>query len=86
MIRTLLFFAFLLVVYYVIKSLFVSAARTYHEEERGAAPPRGEEMVQDPECRVYVPKGRAVHRRIRGDVAYFCSEACAKKYEEKKGH
>ena len=47
---------------------------------------RGEvidDMVQDPECGTYVPRGEAVRRRIRGQDHYFCSTACADRYEEK---
>jgi len=40
----------------------------------------GDEMVQDPECKVYVPIARAVTRKVGGETAYFCSEDCAKKY------
>ena len=36
----------------------------------------GEEMVLDPQCRSYVPKGSALLRG--GD--YFCSEQCATLY------
>ncbi len=37
-------------------------------------------MVQDPQCKVYVPQTRAVTRSIGGETVYFCSEDCAKKY------
>ena len=39
-------------------------------------------MVLDPGCRTYVVKDRAVTRRIRGSVHSFCSEACARRYED----
>jgi YHS domain-containing protein len=38
-------------------------------------------MVQDPQCRTFVVKGRAVARRIGGRTTYFCSESCADAYE-----
>lgn len=46
---------------------------------------KGEDMVQDPQCRTYIPKARAVTRRINGELRYFCSEACARQHEERRG-
>jgi uncharacterized protein len=43
---------------------------------------KGVEMVQDPQCKTYVPKTRAVTRRIKGQDFSFCSEACARQYEQ----
>jgi YHS domain-containing protein len=79
--RSLIIFIALVILYYAIKSVFRSALRAYHEEE-----PRkrvqGEEMVLDPECHTYIVKARAVTRRINGSVLSFCSETCARRYEE----
>ena len=33
-------------------------------------------MVQDPVCKVYVPRGEALHVRHRDKDVYFCGEAC----------
>ena len=84
MIRSLLIFFVLLIVYYAIKSIFRSAVRGYYSDERhnNRVLP-GEEMVQDPECRTYVVKSRAVTRRINGKLCLFCSETCAKQFEDK---
>ena len=40
----------------------------------------GDEMVQDPNCKVYVPVSRSVERRVGGQVYHFCSEECAKDF------
>lgn len=40
-------------------------------------------MVLDPECQTYVVKARSTALRIGGKLLYFCSETCAKRYEEK---
>ena len=40
----------------------------------------GDEMVQDPNCKVYIPVSRSVVRRIGGEDLHFCSEDCAKNY------
>ena len=84
MIRSLLIFFVFLIVYYALKAVFRSAVRGYYSDERrsGTVLP-GEEMVQDPECRTYIPKARAVNRRVGGKLCSFCSDACAKRYEEK---
>lgn len=82
MIRGILVFVCILIIYNALKTVFRSAQQAYRRED-----PRtrimGDEMVQDPECRTYVLKDRAVVRRIRGTNTYFCSEACARQYEEK---
>jgi YHS domain-containing protein len=82
MIRSLLLFFFIGVVYYALKTLVRSAVRGYHQEDRKRSALMGEEMVLDPQCRTYVPKRRAVGRRIDGTLLYFCSETCAKAYEQ----
>jgi uncharacterized protein len=48
--------------------------------------PRAEvmdELVQDPECEIYVPKRSSVKRMIGGRVYNFCSDECAKRFEER---
>ena len=85
MIRVLLFIAFLVAVYYVMKTVLRAAVRGYHDgEEQRRTRLKGEEMVLDPECRTYVLKERAITRRIDGKLHSFCSEACARQFEEKK--
>jgi YHS domain-containing protein len=83
MIRAILFFLLIMVLYQAIKAVFRSAADAYH---RGEAPSKlpGAEMVQDPNCRTYVVKDRAVSKRIGGFTHHFCSAACADEYERKQ--
>ena len=38
------------------------------------------EMVQDPQCGIYVAKKNAYANRKGTDVLYFCSEECCHKY------
>ncbi len=83
MMRSLLIVVFLFVLYYALKMVFRAAVRGYRDGERDHRTLKGEEMLLDPECRTYVPKGRTVTRRIGNKVVPFCSEACAKRYEEK---
>jgi YHS domain-containing protein len=84
MIRGLLFFLVIFVIYSAIKTVVRSAVKAYHQDEqRRGRQIMGDEMVMDPECRTYVVKDRAVARRIRGTLTYFCSDACARRYEDK---
>lgn len=80
MIRALLILFLAMLVYSAIKNMLRAAGRAAHDGERKAQI-RGEEMVLDPQCRTYVIKDRAVARRIKGSLIYFCSEDCANKYE-----
>lgn len=55
---------------------------------RGGAPSaektrRGEEMVQDPQCGTYVPRGDALEKVIRGKRHFFCSRQCRDAFLEK---
>jgi YHS domain-containing protein len=45
--------------------------------------PEGDEMVQDPQCKVYVPVSRAVKKTFGGNTMYFCSEDCARNFLKK---
>jgi len=82
--RGLLLFLAIFVIYFALKTVVRSAVRSYHDDEQQRNKRViGDEMVLDPECRTYVVKDRAIARRIRGTLTYFCSEACARQYEEK---
>jgi len=81
MMRALLLFILIVVVYKAVKTVFRAALSTYTDGEK--RPPRipGEEMVQDPQCLTYVVKDRALIRRIGGRKEHFCSAGCADAYE-----
>ncbi len=82
MIRAILIFILLLLVYQALKIVIRSAVHSAQGKDERARL-RGEEMVLDPECRTYVLKERAVVRSIHGVKQYFCSEECARKNEER---
>jgi len=44
-----------------------------------------DEMVQDPQCKTYVPARDAVKRVIKGKEYSFCSKECADSFENKEG-
>ena len=39
-----------------------------------------DELVKDPVCQTYVVRSRAVSRTEGGQLRYFCSPACARRY------
>ncbi len=84
MIRNLLGLVFIIVVYYTVKTVLRYALKAYHGEDSGTAQLRGKEMVLDPECQTYVIRDRAVTRRLGGKNYFFCSDACARRYQEKQ--
>jgi len=56
---------------------------------RGGATPRekgrqGEEMVRDPQCGTYVPRGDALEKSVRGKKYFFCSVRCRDTFTGKK--
>ncbi len=56
--------------------------------KKPSAPPpektsRGEEMVQDPECKTYVPRNDAIKAQVKGTTSYFCSTECRDKYQKR---
>lgn len=85
MIRFLLFFLVIFMIYSALKIVVRSAVKGYRDDEKGRNRQiMGDEMVLDPECHTYVVKDRAVARHIHGTLIHFCSVACAQRYEEKK--
>jgi YHS domain-containing protein len=40
-----------------------------------------DEMVQDPYCKLYIPRRLAVRRVLGGDEIFFCSKECADRFE-----
>ncbi len=42
----------------------------------------GNNMVQDPFCRVFVPRGSAFCDEVGGQTYFFCSQACAKAFQK----
>jgi len=84
MIRFIVLLLIIFSIYTALKIVVRSAVKGYREEEKGRGRQiMGDEMVLDPECHTYVVKDRAVSRHIRGTLTHFCSDACARRYEEK---
>ena len=81
-VRALLWLIVGFIVYTVVQSIMRSL------QKPKSAPPektaRGEDMVQDPQCKTYVPRSDALSCQVQGRTHYFCSEACRDQYRVKK--
>ncbi|MCG6878168.1 MAG: hypothetical protein LJE96_03310 [Deltaproteobacteria bacterium] len=64
---------------------FVQKARLSGRREHGH-PKSGsvDEMVQDPNCLTYISKVNAIKKNVGGETHFFCSQACAEKFQNKK--
>ncbi|GKS56877.1 hypothetical protein YTPLAS18_04040 [Nitrospira sp.] len=73
----------LLIVAGLLFLLYLLAKRAIQVWGQGGAGPPSDpnQMVQDPVCKIFVPKGTAVSERIGGQTYYFCSSSCAKQFE-----
>ena len=45
---------------------------------------QGEDMVRDPQCGTYVPRGDALEKTVNGKTYYFCSARCRDEFTGKK--
>jgi YHS domain-containing protein len=79
MYRIILVLALLLVLYFLIRR---AVRKIKSRREPDFLPPDKNRMVQDPVCKVFVPKGTAITEDIGGQNYYFCSRSCAHKFQE----
>jgi YHS domain-containing protein len=79
MARLIFFIVVAFTLYYVLHFLIKDPSMRKKVDRRDEP----EELVQDPYCQTYVPKGSAVKKRIAGKDYYFCNPECLKKYLEK---
>jgi YHS domain-containing protein len=78
--RFILFCILFYFLYRIIKSLFPSrppsGSRIVFRNDNAAI----NEMVQDPQCGIYVAKKDAYANRVGTNMFYFCSEECYRRY------
>ncbi len=77
MYRLIIVLALLIVVYFLVRNLVRELTGRARRDE---ALPDKTQMVQDPVCRTYVPRGTAVAAMIGGQTYYFCSRDCARTF------
>jgi hypothetical protein len=73
LLRLLFLFLIVFILFFALKA-YLAGRKSVNR--RGSQAPDGEEMVLDPQCQSYVPKGEAFFQ----DGKYFCSQECAKLY------
>ncbi len=74
---------FSLILLTVLYFLLRSAIREFRN--RGGQPQLSgdkDQMVQDPVCKAFVPRGSAVSEVIGGQPYCFCSRTCAEKFQK----
>ena len=79
MYRIIFILILLIVLYYLIRK----ALKDFRG--RGASdqlPIDGDQMVQDPVCHVFIPRGSAVKQVIGGQTYCFCSKGCATAFQK----
>jgi len=78
MYRLIIVLILLIVLYFLLRS----AIREYKRRTgQDRLPVDKNQMVQDPVCRVFVPRGNAVTEVIGGQTYCFCGRACAEKFQ-----
>lgn len=81
MYRLLLVSGLLVLLYYLlrraIRKMKEDGAVSLQEEQVA-----GNQMIQDPVCRVFIPRGNAVREEIGGQTYYFCSRSCADTFQK----
>ena len=79
MYRIILILGLLTVLYFLLRRALRDFKGQGHPER---LPPNKNQMVQDPVCLVFVPRGVAVTEDIGGQTYYFCSRSCAHKFQQ----
>lgn len=80
--RLLVIVFLIFVVYLVLRVLIGFAALSGRQRKRPEE--SGGEMVQDPVCETYIPKSRAIEKKVNGQMVYFCSQQCVDAFEQKR--
>jgi uncharacterized protein len=67
------------ILFYLAYSLFRALQRLLpggHSTPPPEKTARGEDMVLDPQCGTYIPRGNAVEKVVKGKRHFFCSREC----------
>ena len=74
--RFIIYLVLAYVAYRVLKAVIRPKDRIYRSENGGVI----DEMVQDPQCKMYIPRREAIEKAVDGRTYHFCSDACATKF------
>lgn len=81
MYRIIILLVLLTLLYFLIRSALRKLADIERTDPPGQVSDKNQ-MIQDPVCRVFVPKGVAVRKEIGGQIYFFCSRDCAKTFQK----
>jgi len=84
MLRLIVAIVIVYLVYRLAKSLFLPSGKKQDRFPGDRTPIEGEDMVQDPYCKAYVPLSNAYKATINGKTYYFCSQECCEKYKARE--
>ena len=77
MIRLIIYFVIIYFAINLVKAL-ITPKKTYENKSSNS----GEDMVEDPYCRTFIPKSSALEKRSGGEKLYFCSKECWQQYKD----
>ncbi len=77
MTRFLLFIILIFILYYLLRFLFKNSALSREKRNSKNEP---EDLVQDPYCKTYIPRGSALRKKVGGQMLHFCCDRCLKSY------
>ena len=78
--RVIVFIILIYLIFRVVKSMKRSrlerggSARVIHPRASG------EDLIEDPVCRTYIPVSQAYAKEIAGETYYFCGKECCEKF------
>jgi len=82
MYRLLLISGLLVILYFLLRQAFRGLKNRHIGG--GGAPVDQNQMVEDPECHIFVPRGTAVVEKIDGQTYCFCSRQCATAFQNRQ--
>ncbi|HEK86736.1 MAG: hypothetical protein ACPLZD_01615 [Candidatus Saccharicenans sp.] len=71
---------------YRVVRFFQSIGEKNPKRHSNSVSPPKKMMVKDEVCNTYLPEDEAIKEIIDGQVHYFCSEECRKKFKHLKAH
>ncbi len=86
MYRLLLIAGLLVLFYYLMRRAINKISERGGVLRRSEGHAQGNQMVQDPVCRVYITRASAVCEEIGGQTYFFCSTGCAKAFQNQLSH
>jgi YHS domain-containing protein len=81
MLRLILIALLLVALFFILRNLVRDLKALKEARTASGGPP--DAMVQDPVCRVYVPRETAITTRVGEQTYYFCSQECARVFDRR---